>query len=145
MAQTKKTVLKQLLSGMILCGFIFSILPAADLAPFTDLTPMQAAAMIAEKSVDPLFKIIDVRTAEEFASNRIQGALNIGVKGADFKEKIAKLDRNGIYLAYCKGGVRSARAVNLMKELGFVRVYNLAGGLKKWQAEKQPMEGAAVK
>ncbi|MCX6556999.1 MAG: PDZ domain-containing protein [Candidatus Aminicenantes bacterium] len=117
---------------------------AADITPFSDLTPAQAAAMIAEKNVDPLFKIIDVRTAEEFAVNRIKGALNIDVKADGFKDKVAKLDKNGTYLVYCRGGVRSVRAMNLMKELGFTRVYNLAGGLKNWQAEKLPLEGAAV-
>ena len=85
-----------------------------------------------------------MRTAQEFAENRIQGALNIDVKAPDFKEKVEKLDRNGIYLAYCKGGVRSARAMNMMKELGFKQVYNLAGGLMKWQAEKLPLEAPSV-
>jgi rhodanese-related sulfurtransferase len=128
------------LTIMTFCLLLSFAAAAADLVPFGDITPGQAAAMIAEKSVDPLFKIIDVRTAAEFAANRIKGALNIDVKADDFKDKVARLDRNGIYLVYCRGGVRSVRAMNLMKELGFVRVYNLAGGLKKWQEEKQPLE-----
>jgi rhodanese-related sulfurtransferase len=117
---------------------------AADQVPFTDITPTQAAALIKEKSADPLFKILDVRTPEEFALNYIKGALNIDVKALDFKEKIEKLDKNSTYLAYCKGGVRSAMAMNLMKEQGFKQVYNLGGGLMKWQEEKQPLEGAPI-
>jgi len=136
----ERTILKRLLLGMTLCGFLFLAAPAADLVPFTDITPGQAADLIKEKSADPLFKILDVRTAEEFAVNRIKSALNIDVKAADFKDKVVKLDKNGTYLAYCRGGVRSVRAMNLMKELGFKQVYNLAGGLKKWQEEKLPLE-----
>jgi rhodanese-related sulfurtransferase len=116
---------------------------AADLVPFGDITPAQAAALIAEKDEDPLFILLDVRSATEFSENRIKGALNIDVKAVDFKEKVEKLDKNGIYLAYCKGGVRSARAMNLMKEWGFREVYNLAGGLTGWQAEKLPLQTEA--
>jgi phage shock protein E len=141
--QMKQTILKGLL-GMALSGFLFLTLPATGIVPFTDITPAQAAALIKEKNTDPLFKIIDVRSATEFAENRIKDALDIDVKGLDFAEKIAKLDREGVYLVYCKGGVRSARAMNLMKDTGFKQVFNLAGGLMKWQAEKLPLEGAPL-
>jgi rhodanese-related sulfurtransferase len=70
--------------------------------------------------------------------------LNIDVKKPDFKENVEKLDRNGTYLVYCRGGVRSARAMKLMKEWGFKQVYNLAGGLIRWQAEKLSLETAPV-
>jgi len=129
---------------MALCLFLSFAAPAADLAPFTDITPSQAAALIKEKGADPLFVILDVRTAKEFSTCWIKGALNIDIKAADFKEKVEKLDRSGIYLAYCKGGVRSARAMNLMKEAGFKMVFNLVGGLMKWQAEKLPLEFAPI-
>jgi rhodanese-related sulfurtransferase len=142
--QMKQTILKGLLLGAALCGFLSSGLPAAGLAPFTDITPAQAAALIKEKSADPLFKIIDVRSAAEFAVNHIRDAQNIDVKALDFAAKIAKLDKDGIYLVYCKGGVRSARAMNLMKEAGFKQVFNLAGGLMKWQEEKLPPETAPL-
>ena len=138
------TISRLLLSAMLLCGFLFSTLPAADIAPFSDLTPAQAAALIQEKGADPLFIILDVRTPEEFTANRIEGAQNVDVKALDFKEQVAKLNKDGVFLVYCRGGVRSVRAMNLMKELGFKQVYNLAGGLKNWQAEKLPIEGAPM-
>jgi phage shock protein E len=135
---------KQLLSGIILCGFLFLMLPAADLVPFADITPAQAAELIKAKGPDPLFVIIDARTAEEFAVNRIEGAQNNDVKAIDFKEQVETMNKDGVYLVYCRGGVRSARAMNLMKESGFKTVYNLGGGLMKWQAEKLPLEGAPI-
>jgi phage shock protein E len=140
----KQTTLNRLLAGMALCGLLILAAPAAELAPFTDITPAQAAALIKDKGEDPLFVILDVRTAAEFAENRIKGALNIDVKAPAFKEKVEKLDKNGVYLVICRGGVRSARAMNLMKEWGFKQVYNLGGGLKKWQAENLPLETAPL-
>jgi phage shock protein E len=141
---TRPTILFRLLALAIFYGMVPLATSAADLVPFTDIMPAQAMALIKEKSADPLFKILDVRTPEEFALNYVKGALNIDVKAADFAKKIAKLDRDGTYLVYCKGGVRSARAMNLMKEAGFKQVYNLAGGLKKWQEEKLPLEAVSV-
>jgi len=40
---------------------------------------------------------------------------------------------------YCKGGVRSARAMQIMQKQGFRQVYNLSGGLNKWQAENRAL------
>jgi len=135
---------KQLLLGIILCGFLFSMLPAEELVPFTDITPTQAAELIKAKGADPLFKVIDVRTTEEFAVNRIEGAQNYDFKAIDFKEQIEPLNKDGVYLVYCRGGVRSARAMNQMKEWGFKQVYNLGGGLMNWQKEKLPLEGVPI-
>jgi phage shock protein E len=142
--KAKAAFLFKLLTWMIICGLLPLATSAADPVPFTDITPAQAAALIKEKNTDPLFKIIDVRSAAEFTGNRIKGALNIDVKALDFADKIAKLDKDGTYLVYCKGGVRSARAMNLMKDTGFKQVFNLAGGLMKWQEEKLPLEGAPL-
>ena len=136
--------LKQLLSIFLLCGLLSLALPAADLVPFSDITPAQATALIKENGADPLFVILDVRTTKEFAESWIKGAKNIDIKAPDFKDHVVKLNKKGIYLAYCKGGVRSARAMNLMKEWGFKEVYNLGGGLMKWQAEKLPLETAPL-
>ncbi len=129
---------------MALGAILFFALPAADIVPFTDITPAQAAALIQDKGADPLFVILDVRTTREFAESWIKGAKNIDVKAPDFKDQIARLDKKGIYLAYCKGGVRSARAMNLMKGVGFREIYNLAGGLMRWQREKLPLETAPL-
>ena len=130
------------LPAVALCLFLPLAMLAAGLIPFTDITPAQAAALIKERGADPLFTILDVRTAAEFAEGRIKGALNVDIKAPDFKERIGRLDRNGVYLAVCRGGMRSARAVGLMKEMGFKQVYNLAGGTMKWQEENLPLESA---
>jgi len=136
---------KHLLPAMLLCGILSIALPAADIVPFTDITPAQAAALIKAKGADPLFSILDMRTAREFARNRIRGAKNIDVKAPNAKERIGgKLDKNGAYLVYCRVGLRSARTMKAMKKMGFKRVFNLAGGFLKWQQEKLPLEGAPL-
>jgi|WetSurMetagenome_2_1015567.scaffolds.fasta_scaffold380070_1 rhodanese-related sulfurtransferase len=144
MKKFRRAIRLRFLATIIIGGMLPLTTPAADPVPFSDLMPAQAAALIKAKSADPLFKVIDVRSAAEFAENHIQDALNIDVKGPDFAAQVAGLDKDGIYLVYCRGGVRSAKAMNLMKDAGFKQVYNLAGGLMKWQAEKLPLQAAPV-
>jgi len=72
--------------------------------------------------------VIDVRTAAEYASGHLQGAVNIDVQSADFSAKIATLPKDGKYIVYCQSGVRAATAQAQMKAAGFTDVTN-AGGI----------------
>jgi len=83
--------------------------------------------------------LIDVRTTAEFDSGHIPGAIHLDYQAPDFSEKVAALDRTAVYLVYCRGGVRSARAMQIMQRMGFSRVYNLQGGLNRWQADGRPI------
>ncbi len=99
----------------------------------------EAYRLIQENKNNPNFVIIDVRTPEEFKSGHIEGAINIDYYSPDFKERISRLDRNKTYLVYCESGVRSSLAMIVFKELGFKKVYNMAGGIKKWKDRNYPI------
>jgi len=86
------------------------------------------------------FLILDVRTSEEYESSHIPNALNIDYKSAEFKKQIAKLDKNKIYLTYCRSGRRSAKSAEIMKELGIANVYMIDGGIIAWNREGLPIE-----
>ncbi len=80
--------------------------------------------------------ILDVRTAEEFESGHIEGALNIDIRGGeDFFASIEALDKSKSYFVYCRSGARSGQACQLMSQLGFSAVYNLDGGVLAWQGD----------
>src|SRR5437879_533090 len=55
-------------------------------------------------------RVLDVRTAKEFAAGHIPSAVNIDVNGPDFEQKVSALDKNKSYLVHCAAGVRSAKA-----------------------------------
>ena len=78
--------------------------------------------------------IIDVRTPEEYAQEHIAGAINIDFYAPDFREKLAQLDKNKTYFIYCRSGNRSGQTLQIMKELGFKKVYNLEGGITAWKS-----------
>jgi len=80
----------------------------------------------------PDSQVIDVRTPGEFQGGSINRALNIDFNAVDFKAQIKKLDKNKTTLIFCHGGGRSAKALDLMKELGFTHVLELKGGYSHW-------------
>ena len=77
-------------------------------------------------------QLLDVRTPGEFNAGHIKNADNINFTGSDFREKVAKLDREKPVLIYCHSGNRSGKASLILKELGFKEVYDLQGGYSNW-------------
>ena len=76
--------------------------------------------------------LIDVRTPSEIELGAIEGAHPININAEDFMDKITQLDTSRTYIVYCKRGGRSARALGIMKEMGFKKVYDLEGGYDSW-------------
>ena len=79
--------------------------------------------------------ILDVRTAQEFSLNHLEGSINLDFKSPSFSELISGLDKKKTYLVYCRTGIRASRAVLLMSYLGFRELYNLAGGISRWHGD----------
>ena len=80
-------------------------------------------------------QIIDVRTPQEFASGHLDNALNIDWLGDNFVANVEKLDKTKPVFVYCKTSNRSPQAARKLEELGFTTIYNMQGGLLKWDAE----------
>lgn len=79
-------------------------------------------------------QLLDVRTPEEFSSGHIENATNVNWNGDDFVAKAEKYDKSKPVFVYCKVGGRSAQAADKLAELGFKEIYNLDGGIMKWNA-----------
>ncbi|PNQ73767.1 rhodanese-like domain-containing protein [Hanstruepera neustonica] len=80
-------------------------------------------------------QLVDVRTPGEYAEGYIENFQNIDFLSPTFDEDIAKLDKNKPVILYCKSGGRSASCAKKMVDAGFVKVYDLEGGISKWQHE----------
>ena len=80
--------------------------------------------------------ILDVRTEAEFNDGIITDAINIDIHlGQGFITEIEALDKTKNYYVYCRSGMRSAKACEIMNELGFKNAYNLVGGITEWDGE----------
>jgi rhodanese-related sulfurtransferase len=88
---------------------------------------------------NPNFVIIDVCTPEEYSEKHLKNAVNLDFYSDDFIDNLKKLDKNKTYLVYCRVGRRSQKSMDIMKELGFKRVYNMLGGITHWTKEEYPV------
>lgn len=96
--------------------------------PYTNLD----VAAFKQKMKEPGVVLIDVRTPQETAQGKIEGAKEIDFLAENFEIEIEKLDPEKTYLVYCRSGNRSAKACALMASKGFKYCYNLLGGYNAW-------------
>lgn len=86
----------------------------------------------ADHDLNGLF--IDVRTANEFESGYLEGAINANVFDSDFQDQVDAYDRDRPVYLYCGSGQRSGRASAILAEMGFTQAYNIGGYNKLKQA-----------
>lgn len=105
----------------------------------TLISPNKAVELIKENKSKDNFQIIDLRTEEEFKSGHLENSIMIDFYNPNFIQKVQKLDKNKTYLVYCRSGNRSASASQLLEQLGYNNIYDLAGGITSWQENKLPI------
>ena len=103
---------------------------------FTTLNPQEALKLIEES---PDIGILDIRPSDEFKREHVPGAENLDYDGHEFQRKVEKLDKNKIYLIYCKSGVRGGYFMDKMRDSGFKGAYNILGGFIAWKISKLPL------
>jgi rhodanese-related sulfurtransferase len=86
---------------------------------------VEAKARLAEGAI-----LLDVRTADEYASHHIKGAKNIPVQSLPTRMNELPTKSKSI-VVYCQSGMRSARAASLLSNAGY-QVTDL-GGIGNWQ------------
>lgn len=87
--------------------------------------------------------ILDVRTPQEYANNKIGNAINVDFNNPNFEQEIQRIPKDKKILIYCQGGSRSAGAAVKMKELGYTNVQELKGGIVAWNtAFNKPVESS---
>lgn len=69
--------------------------------------------------------LLDVRTAEEYATGHLEGAQLLDFNGGEFAAAIPSLDPEAEYFVYCRSGNRSGQAIALMEQAGFTKLANL--------------------
>ena len=80
--------------------------------------------------------LIDVREPHEWDICHLPDAVLI--PEGDITARMNELDTADEIVLYCRIGVRSARALNRLREFGFTKLRNLVGGIHGWADEVDP-------
>jgi sulfur-carrier protein adenylyltransferase/sulfurtransferase len=83
---------------------------------------------------DDIF-VLDVREPHEYQICNIGGQL---IPLGDLPKRLSELDSSREIVAHCRSGVRSGKAVDLLRQAGFKKVRNLAGGILAWADRVDP-------
>lgn len=88
-----------------------------------------------KKLFQDLSTLIDVRTSEEQNTYGVisQKQVHIDISQENSQEKILSLPKDTSYLIYCWHGVRSKYVMEFMHKNGFTELYDLEGGIDKWE------------
>ena len=84
-------------------------------------------------------QVVDVRTDEEWAEERIAGSRHIGLN--ELTEQAESLDREVAVVFVCSGGRRSAMAAEAFRLSGY-DAYSLEGGLAAWSEQGRALDTA---
>ncbi|MCI0640438.1 MAG: molybdopterin-synthase adenylyltransferase MoeB [Gemmataceae bacterium] len=74
--------------------------------------------------------ILDVRNPEEYQICRIPGSVLLPLP--QLPQRFGELDKNKEMVVHCKSGMRSAKAIQFLKQQGFTKLKNLKGGILAW-------------
>jgi len=83
---------------------------------------------------DNLF-VLDVREPHEYQICNLGGHL---IPLNDLPKRVGELDPSKEIVVHCKMGGRSAKAADFLRQSGFTRVHNLAGGITAWAERIDP-------
>ena len=80
-------------------------------------------------------QLIDVREPWEYKIAQIGGKL---IPQNDVPQRLAEIDREREVVVHCRSGARSQKIAEFLKQSGYAKVANLAGGILAWSDEIDP-------
>ena len=99
---------------------------------------ISVADVAALRSSNEPFLLLDCREPHEYETAAIEGSclIPMGELGA----RIDELDphREGLIIVHCHHGGRSMRVTQALRESGFAKVQNMAGGIDQWSEQIDP-------
>jgi len=129
-----------------LCGENATIKELVDYDAFCGVNlPVETSALDEITAIDLKVKldrgediqIVDVREPHEFEIARIPGAKLVPL--GQIVNRICEIKGPATTVVQCKGGVRSAKAIQYLKDAGFEgRLINLKGGITAWSNDVDP-------
>src|SRR6266852_1572567 len=131
------------------CGAHPTVTKLIDYQQFCGIPQHEPAPApgVAEGEIDPVevkakidrgdrFVLIDVREPHEYQICSIPSAKLIPL--GELPKRVNELNSADEIVAHCKSGMRSAKAVEFLKQAGFKKVKNMKGGILAWSDKVDP-------
>ncbi len=106
---------------------------AVSCATSEDLKVFELTPEAFQRKMAQGLPLLDVREAEEFATGHLPQAENVPLSGWDDQRWQARFSVDQPMLLYCQKGLRSLKALQQLRDVGYQQVYSLAGGLSVWE------------
>jgi molybdopterin/thiamine biosynthesis adenylyltransferase/rhodanese-related sulfurtransferase/molybdopterin converting factor small subunit len=116
----------------------FCGIPGHEPAPAPGISDTEIDPVEVKKKIDrgDNFLLIDVREPHEYQICNIPSAKLIPL--GELPKRVNELDSAVEIVAHCKSGVRSAKAVDFLRQAGFRKVKNMKGGITAWSDKVDP-------
>ena len=101
------------------------------LTPVKSIDFHETKSMIDQAAADEIV-LLDVRQPKEYEQAHIPGADLIPLP--ELGDRLDEVDKDKHVLVYCASGGRSRVAAQMMAGKGFKKIFNVAGGIKAWEA-----------
>jgi adenylyltransferase/sulfurtransferase len=114
----------------------FCGIPSHAPEPVADTSDAEPTEVKAKIDRGDKFLLLDVREPHEYQICSIPTSKLIPL--GDLQKRVGELDPNAEIIAHCKSGVRSAKAVDFLRQQGFTKVRNMKGGILAWSDKVDP-------
>ena len=114
---------------------------AHDLVAAAKVHVREVAIDQAEEAIRAADVLIDVREADEYQAGHIPGAIHASRGVLEFKlSSTPELSPRDLkVVVYCKTSGRAALAACAMRDMGYLHVESIAGGMDAWVATGRPV------
>ena len=126
-------------SAMALPAACLAFVASLALAGEPGVTPISQDALLAmpKQGADAPF-VLDVRSADEYASGHVPGAANIPYD--QVAARLAEVPKDRPVVLYCRSGRRSGLAAEVLQQQGYRQLRLLEGDMPAWIDKGRPVE-----
>lgn len=78
--------------------------------------------------------LLDARELEEYEVSHLKDAIHVGYDNFEMNTVLNKIpETSTLIVVYCSVGIRSEDVAQQLKNAGYLKVYNLFGGIFEWK------------